>query len=44
MAKCVQCFKRCARELACAFCGRRPLCLRCVCVKCFKVKETHANG
>lgn len=31
MAQCSQCAKRCNRNLTCLFCGKRPLCLRCVC-------------
>ena len=31
MAQCRRCGKRANRRIGCAYCGRGPLCLKCVC-------------
>lgn len=32
MASCYRCSKRCAGRIRCFYCGRGPMCLKCVCI------------
>ena len=41
MAICIQCRKRANRRHACFYCGRGPICLRCVC-PCRTTEEKQA--